>query len=653
MAECTSSVADVATSRRSELRHWEERLLANPKDLEALVRAAGISLDLRQSKKAAEYARRAAHLQAALPIAHFFLGCALCEEGDWRGAQMALTRAQSLDPKNGAPVVRLALVQARQGRAAEAIKLAEEALRFPSLTQESLILLADGLRELSALDQARQVLDRAQALGETAETCGALGRLLLDQRAYGDALAMLQRGLALDSMHPGITANLGWTWLLMGDAERGVPLVERAVELDPLDRAAVSRAIFHLNADPEITLAEAHRKTTAWMDRTYPLAPPTCSPDHDRDPERRLRIGYVSCDFRTHAMAHWIGPLLEHRDRQSFEVIAFAGSAMEDDCTRRYKALADRWVRTSELSAEAMAQRVRDLKVDILVDLSGHTVGHRLDVFALKPAPVQVCYLGFDRSTGLRAMDWRIVHPLSDPPGEADACSTERLWRLEGRFAFEPSPNAPEINPLPAAARGHLTFGFLGNHARIGASFMDAAAELLKAIPGSELVLLCLDGQDEVHQTFKRERLIHAGVAPERLRFLSRRPSEAEFLRYYHEVDITLNSFPAEGGTTLCESLWMGVPVLVYDRPQALRHTGASILHDMGMTDWVATNLDDWKSIAQKWNADREGLASLRATLRERMAKSPVCDGHSSLRAIEAAYRGMWRDWCEKAPSGG
>lgn len=637
-----------AATKILELQQLEANLKAQPRDVQALLYAAGLSIEVKQFLKGMEFARRLIRLQPTLPIAHFFLGCAQANLNEWKGALVSFAKARALDPQNGASLVRLVQAQARNGHPREALALADQALDHPALTSESLLLLADTLKGLGATAAAQVAVGRCLDLGATAAVHNAQGQLFLDGQDYTAALEHFSRAAELDPQDPSAVANLGWTYLLMGDEARGLPLVEAALELDPCDHQAVSRAIFHLNANPSLSLEEAHRKTEGWMDRAYPLHAPAYGAGMDRNPDRKLRIGYVSADFRSHVMVHWIAPLLADRDRDQFEVICFAGNALEDEWTSRFKAQADRWVRAVDMSTEDLARRIATLKVDILVDLMGHTVGNRLDVFALKPAPVQVSMLGFDRTTGLRAMDWRITHTLSDPSGEADRWSTERLWRLQGRFAYWPCERAPEVGPLPAARNGYLTFGFLGNHARVGQTFLEAAARLLLDVPNARLALLCLGGNDAAHQAFKREFFQQRGVDQERIVFLPRTSPEATFLKYYQAVDITLNSFPAEGGTTICESLWMGVPVLVYDRPGALRHTGMSILHDLGMPEWVASDLDSWIGIAKTWSHHLEALAELRLGLRPRMAASSLCDSNAAMKAIEAAYRGMWQDWCSR-----
>jgi predicted O-linked N-acetylglucosamine transferase (SPINDLY family) len=436
--------------------------------------------------------------------------------------------------------------------------------------------------------------------------------------------------------------------MLMGDWERGWFHTGKALSLAPEDPRIALNALVYANAGPGLGLEQLFRHTLKVVEGAFPQAATSCTPGTDPNPDRRIHIGYLSPDFRAHAMAHWISPLLEHRNRTDFEVTCLAEEQASDEETHRFRALADRWISTQGRSAEEVARQIRDLGIDILVDLAGHTTGSRLDVLALKPAPVQVSMLGFDRTTGLKSVDWRISNPIADPPGDADLWSTERIWRINSPFCFQPLPEAPEPSVLPALKTGQLTFGFLGNHSRVGRTFLLAAAQLLARLPGSCLLLLCKPGQDEVHKNFKRGIIREAGIDPERLVFKPRISPEARFLHYYHEVDICLNSFPAEGGTTICESLWMGVPVLVLDRLEAVRHTGRGLLSHLGLADWVAADLDDWLALAERWSGAIPLLSSLRSDLRRHLATTSVFDAAQSIPALEEAYRGMWRHSCEQ-----
>ena len=637
---------------REDLPALLERLQRGPWNPGLLLEACELSLRQGQPRTAANLARRLAHKLPDRGIAHFTLGRALYDLGEFPAAAEAFARAATLDPANGAPRARLALVLVRLGRGADALRLAQDLLARPGLTAPTLLLLGEALGDLGQFREAREACERALAAGPDAAAHARLAEALEALDDHDGALEHHRRALDLEPSAAHL-ANLSSDLLAAGDAQAGLPLLERALALDPARRDWAAAYLMYCNRDPGMTHERLFRQGGDCLERACPSRAPVSARDHDRDPGRRLRIGYVSPNFRAHAMAHWLPPLLEARDRERFSVTVFAENTLEDAWTRRYRAQADEWVATAGQSAQAVAAGIRRRKVDILVDLAGASDGNRLDVFALKPAPVQAAMLGFDRSTGLRAMDWRLTTELADPPGVADPWNVERIWRLDGCFCYSPPVDAPEPGPLPALGGGGLQFGFLGTPSRAGADFMGAAARLLRELPEARLHLLCRTGADQALRDFKLGPVIQAGVDPHRVVFHPALPSQAAFLAYYRELDIMLNSFPADAGTTLCESLWMGVPALVLDRPEAMRHTGRALMTCAGMADWVASGLDDWIAAARRWSGDLEALAALRSGLRARFKASPLCDPAQSMRAIEAAYRGMWQDFCADMTVGG
>lgn len=634
-----------------ELQGWLARARLYPQDREAVGKGATLALELRHFTHAVDLARKFTQLEPRHPFPFFLLGLSLEAQEDWSGALAAFLTSARLDTRNGAALVKSALVLIRLGRASEAHRKLQEVLGQDSqsgLDAETLRLAAMALHLLGDNRSARDWLVTALGRGGGAQVHENLGVVQLALQAPDSALEHFEAAVALDPALATAQCNLGYLLLLMGDWERGWLHTEAALSLSPEDPRIALNALVYANAGPGLGPEQIYRHTLKVVAGAFPQVVTDCRPGTDPNPDKRIRIGYLSPDFRAHAMAHWISPLLEHRNRADFEVTCFAEEQAVDAETQRFKTLADRWITTQGSSAEAVAREIRALGIDLLVDLAGHTKGGRLDVLALKPAPVQVSMLGFDRTTGLRSVDWRISNPLTDPPGEADRWTTERLWRLDGPFGFRPLPAAPAVQSLPALANGQVTFGFLGNHARVGRTFLQAAARLLARVPGSRLMLLCQSGDDEAHKTFKRRVFQEAGGDPERLVFKPRISPEARFLGYYHEVDISLNSFPADGGTTICESLWMGVPVLVLDRAEAVRHTGRGLLTHMGLADWVAADLDAWLHLGEHWSSGIARLAALRTGLREHLATTPVFDAARALPALETAYRGMWREYCRE-----
>jgi predicted O-linked N-acetylglucosamine transferase (SPINDLY family) len=392
--------------------------------------------------------------------------------------------------------------------------------------------------------------------------------------------------------------------------------------------------------DPQ-TLFLEHRR---WAERhAAPLAAEARPYANDPAPDRPLRVGYVSPDLREHPVASFLTPVLAHHDRSRFHVTCYADVARPDGVTRHLQTLADAWRDLPGRSDAQVADLIQADSTDILVDLAGHTACNRLLVFARKPAPVQVTHFGYPNTTGLSTMDYRISDRYADPPGRTEAYHTEELVRLpEVAWCYRPLA-APEVTPLPARAAGHVTFGSLNNLAKITPQAIALWSELLRAVPGSRLVLLTGAGSQadqRLHDLFGQH-----GIDRARLELLGRRPRD-RYLALYQEMDIALDPFPYNGGVTTCDALWMGVPVVTLAGESYVSRQGVALLSNLGLDDWVAGAPDAYVDIATRWAHDVEGLGRLRAGLRERMTNSPLTDGLRFTRFLAEAYRWMWQRWC-------
>ena len=367
------------------------------------------------------------------------------------------------------------------------------------------------------------------------------------------------------------------------------------------------------------------------------------------DPERRLRIGYVSADFRRHSAYSVFGPVLEHHDHENFEVVCYSGVKREDDITRRVREAADRWHPVLRLSDAALAEQIRAERIDILVDLSGHTEGNRLLVFARKPAPVQVTAWGHATGTGVDAIDYFFADPVLVPLTER-ALFAEEVFDLPCFLCYAPPQYLPEINALPALAGAPFTFGCINRVEKISAPVMALWARILEAVPHSRLLLKPVDLDDpEVRQRLL-ERLQAAGVGPERVRLMGF-TAHGEHLKIYHEVDLGLDAFPQNGGVSTAEALWMGVPVVALNGETLNGRNSASILSTLDMPEWIARSEEEYVRIALAAARDPGGLAQTRSTLRARVAGSVFGDASRYTRAVERAYRSIWRRWCAGARS--
>jgi predicted O-linked N-acetylglucosamine transferase (SPINDLY family) len=356
----------------------------------------------------------------------------------------------------------------------------------------------------------------------------------------------------------------------------------------------------------------------------------------------------VSSHFFAHAVNYFSEPILAAHDHDRFEVFCYAQIEREDDATARLRACADQWRDISKLDHAQAAELARDDGIDILVDLAGHIGNHHLLLFARKPAPVQVTYLGYQNTTGMAAMDYRLTDAWADPPGMTDAFYTEKLVRLpRSFFCYQPSTDMPPVNPLPALTSGRITFGSFNNFAKVTPRVLAAWAALLERVPRSRLIILADTASslaDDLACAFGRH-----GISPDRFELAGRRP-RPEYLELLGQVDIALDPFPFNGHTTTCDALWQGVPVITLAGRTYAARFGSSAHANLDLCDLVAGSPEEYFEIAARLAGDVPRLVELRAGLRERMRASPLLDFAGFTRNLEAAYRQMWTDWCAVAP---
>lgn len=353
-----------------------------------------------------------------------------------------------------------------------------------------------------------------------------------------------------------------------------------------------------------------------------------------------MKIGYVSGDFRRHSVANFLFPVFENHDRSAFEIYCYSNNPSNDDVTERLVLAADQWRRISGLGDEEAARMIGEDGIDILVDLSGHTAHNRLQLFARRPAPTLVTWLGYPGSTGVEAIGFRLVDAITDPPDQGDRDYYEQLIRLEhGFLCYAPVDTAPAPVTRPAGKR--IRFGSFNNPAKLSTTTLDVWGRLLSAIPGSELVLKGRSFADSLVREMLLKRFQDRGIATERVALLEHIASPDGHMAAYGEIDIGLDPFPYNGTTTTCEALWMGVPVVTLLGERHSGRVGASLLTRVGLEDLIAEDAEDYIRRAAALAVDHERRAELRRTLRSKMAASPLCDGPAFTRGLEAAYRRM------------
>ncbi len=576
---------------------------------------------------------------------HFELATALLHAGDAAGAASSYAEAARLRPGWLAPLANRGIALHRLERHAEAEAVLQQALSLKPDSEPVLTTLAGTLHALGRHGDAAAAGERAVSAdpGEPAAWIN-LGLALHALGRLEPAEAACRRALALDPDSALAEYNLGHALNDQWRPAEALASFRRAVALDPAYQPARHALLFNLlcaPAETEETLFAAH---TAWGQDLIARLPATLPPPGADHGSRRLRVGYVSPDFRAHSCAHFLKPLFAAHDRNTVEVHAYARVERPDTTTAWFQAHAEHWRDLRGLGDAAIAALVRADGIDVLVDLAGHTRGQPLTVFALQPAPVQVAWLGYPATSGLSTISYRLTDAAADPPGDADRWHTERLLRLPGGFlCYEAPAEAPAVSPPPAARDGRITFGSFNNPGKVNPDVIAAWARILAAVPGSRLVL---KGQLLAHGP-ARARLgaafAAAGVEPGRLELRPWVTGGQHPLAAYGDIDIALDTFPYNGTTTTFEALWMGVPVVTVRGARHAARVGASILAQLGRPEWIAPDTDACVTLARNLAADPAALAAHRRTLRDELARSGLCDAVAFARRLEAVYRDLAR----------
>jgi len=431
-----------------------------------------------------------------------------------------------------------------------------------------------------------------------------------------------------------------------GELDEAIESFQRAIDLAPDDAAIHSNLLYTLHFHPGYDAAMIYEEHRRWnRQHAEPLKKFIQPHVNNRDPDRPLRIGYVSPDFRNHPIGKFLLPLQAAHDPDRFEVFCYSDVRRPDRLTELLRRHAKQWRNTVGLTHERAAQLIREDQIDILVDLTMHMAGNRMLLFARKPAPVQVTYLAYCSTTGLETMDYRLSDPNMDPSDSDLLLYSERSIRLpETCWCYGVAGPTPEPSPLPASVAGYITFGCLNNFCKVSTEALNVWIQLLCATPKSQFILRALEGS---HRQRVRDLLQQYGIDPQRLKFVGTVPL-SEYYRLYQQIDIGLDPFPYNGGTTTCDTLWMGVPVVTLVGPTAVGRGGVSILCNVGLPKLIAQTPEQYVQIATDLAKDLPKLAELRRTLRARMQASPLMDAPRFARNVEAAYRQMWRNWCER-----
>jgi protein O-GlcNAc transferase len=474
----------------------------------------------------------------------------------------------------------------------------------------------------------------------------ALGNYFARQYEFERARTSLRRAVLLDPAASGAWNNLGNVEKYLGNLREGIACYDRAVACDRGNAALESNALISLYYDMSTSHEEMFARHRAWADRhAAPFYPSGRSWPNVRDPDRRLRLGYVSEGFDARVLGHFLRGVFPHHDRRQVSTYGYSGTRRADDLTAELRGSLDHWREIRTLDDDAVAAQIERDGIDILVDLDGHTPDARLLVFARKPAPIAITWLGYWNTTGMTTVDYILTDPYTTPDGSPQRF-TEALLRLpDSRFCYAPVPYAPEVAPLPGAARDVFTYGSFNRYDKLGPELVDSWAEILRRVPESRLVIknsaiAIAHARDALSRQFAAR-----GIAADRIELRAKSP-HAAMLAEYGDIDLGLDTFPYNGGLTTCEALWMGVPMVAIEEERMISRQTSSMLRLVGGEEFIASTRDEYVGLAVQWSQQREKLAAVRASLRERMRVSPLCDGVLFTRNLEAAFRAVWRRYC-------
>jgi len=607
-----------------------------------------VHLQQRHHAEAAEFIARAIAINPDDAAARGNLVAALLPLNRFDEAIEAARSAVALNPNSADIWGNLGTALSRRDRYAEA---ADAFLRAIALRPDRAGLhngLAHSLTMLKRYDEAMESHRRAvELVPGRPEYRHGMAITLIEMGNTNEAEALLRGVAGREDLDPEILASLGTLLQKRGKMSDAVDVLQQVrakVGPSQLDH----KMMFLKNYVDSTTIETQLAQAVEAAGRLKAGAVPYTAHDNTSDPERVIRVGLVSGDFRQHAVGLFLIEPLRAIDPRRLELYVYSGEDVDDAFNAEFRRYLPNWRKTFGVSDRDLAERIRRDRIDILVDLSGPTAGTRLASFAWKPAPVALAWLGYSGTTGLDTIDYILGDAEVLPEGVAQ--SSETPWRLPDAYlCFSPQPQIPSVGPLPALTNGHVTFGSLNNTGKLSAATLDAWAQILTLVPKSRLHLKTRRKDQAADGTARLiAEFTSRGIASDRVTILEWTEGWLKHLPYYNGFDIGLDPFPYNGTTTTCESLLMGVPVLTLRGDRFISRVGATILHNAGLDDWITDDVGTYVARAVALASDVEALSRLRQTLRAQFVASPVCDAPRFARNFEAALRGMWRIWCDK-----
>ena len=592
---------------------YKRALAIEPNYAQAFNNLGNVRIAQRKFEAAVSCFKRALEIEPSLAEIHNNLGNALHSQGKLEEAIVSYERAFSIDPNYAEALNNLGNSLSAQGKLREAVSSYERALELKP-------------------DYARAHLN--------------LGNVHMAQYKFDEAISSYKRSIEIKPNNDDAHRNLGNVLNKQGKVEEAVESYKRALAINPESISTHSAMLMTLHYLPDIEDKVIFKEHIKWAEKHVAQIRALTKFNRAKKSKPRLRVGYLSPDFRKHSVAYFVEPILEHHDKEHFEIFCYALVANPDETTDRLKHLTEHWRSVENHSYDEIVKRIRDDRIDLLVDLAGHTVNNRLMVFAYKPAPVQLSYLGYPNTTGLTTIDYRLTDVFADPPTKKDRMYTEKLIRLEPTaWCYRPMGSVPEVSELPAKENDYITFGSFSMFYKLNGKVLSLWAHLLTQIAGSRLTLKAKSMADSSVRKSVIKQFADFGIVEERISLKSHEPSYEQHLENYREIDIALDPFPYHGTTTTCEALFMGVPVITLEGEEHRSRVGVSLLKQVGLENLIAKTPENYVGIACSLASETEALAELRKNLRARMENSPLMDEAGFTKRLEAVYQEMWQKW--------
>ena len=570
-------------------------------------------------------------------------------QGDLKQATTCYCKALHFQPDDTVALINLARIYRETGRFKDEVACYQKVLQVDPTHVRAYLNLGNAFQFQGELDKAigcyQNALEKKPDFAEAHNNCGTA---LLTQGKLSQSLSYYQKAIQYDPQYADAYNNLGNVFYNQGQFEDAIFCFQKTLEINPHYVKAHCNLLYSLHHIPSVRPARLFDESKKWWNDHGLRYDQAIHVKTSWDAKRRIKIGYVSPDFREHSISYFFRPVLEFCDRNFFEVYCYSDARRPDTITARIKALSDHWRDTAWLGDAALAECITQDGIDILVDLAGHTSGNRLPVFAHKPAPVQVTWLGYPGTTGLPVVDYRLTDDICDPPGDSDPYHSEDLIRLsDGFLCYRPPESAPNVSDLPALQSDGIVFGSFNNLPKVNERVIALWSKILLQVPGSCLKIKSKQLADESTKQQFWESFSARGIASDRIILLPRVSSTTKHLALYHQIDVGLDPFPYNGTTTTCEALWMGVPVITLRGDRHSARVGASILTRVGLSELIAEDENQYLQIGIELASDLDRLGKFRTSLRRRMQRSPLSDGRSFTRTLEDTFQRIWKHHCQ------